>query len=893
MAQADGSIRIEAIVSDEKAKKKLDQLNIKLRRQTESVDKQAAAVEKLKDKYNSFQLSNENAISKQALAVEKLKEKYNALISGNTEPKGAKKLADELKKAEAETARLDQEYQKLREFADISKIISGAVDPQTQMQLDTLAQQLSEADAKADTLKQRLATLKGNPAATAEARHLAEEIALAESKLKQLKDSTSVNMKNMAVDISLAEEKFKRLQAEATETKSNIENISGGYTGKFEQLRAVLGNIGGKLKNGIAAGLSKSKLAAAALLTKLRGIGKSSKDMNTASRSMQRFGRRLKSIVLGALVFNVISKALRNLTEQMGKYLTANNDFAKALSGIKSNLLTAFQPIYDAVLPALTAMLEKVEQITARMAQFIASIFGTTAKQAQENAKALYKQADATEATGKAAKNAEKFLASFDTIEKAGKEENKTAPNFDTDFSTASGTGGLSSFWEAFKKSWEQYGVATIDAAKSAFQKLKDLADSLWATFKNVWTSGAGLSVLNSFQLLLQTIFGIIGDIAAAFTTAWNSGAGEAAIQSIAFKLNSVMDLLRSIGEAFREAWNDGNGVQITETLLSIIANVNNTVGELANRLREAWEANENGVAIWNVILDVVQDILDFLNEISAATLEWMKSINLEPLVTSFRNALEAVEPLVDLLLNELSWAWEKVFLPIAKWETESELPAFINSVSAALKTLTAVLQPILKTIEALWSMIEPFVSIVGNWIDKQIWGVVDFLQGLAEATQFLSEVFTWLIQQISEATNALSNFFNNALSNLGGTVKGFLFGNSPFSSDRPLSGRVAVYAPQSLSDAYPHLANGAVISPNNEFLAVLGDQRSGTNIETPLDLMEQAFMNAIQKSGIGDTSVNVNLNGNATVAQLVRQLYPQIEIERQRRGPAIGGSIL
>ena len=150
--------------------------------------------------------------------------------------------------------------------------------------------------------------------------------------------------------------------------------------------------------------------------------------MNTASRSMQKFGRRLKSIVLGALVFNVISKALRKLTQQMGQYLTANDDFAKALSGIKSNLLTAFQPIYEAVLPALTAMLEKVEQLTAQMAQFVASIFGTTAKQAQENAKALYEQADATEATGKAAKNAEKFLASFDTIEKVSKEENKTAP---------------------------------------------------------------------------------------------------------------------------------------------------------------------------------------------------------------------------------------------------------------------------------------------------------------------------------------------------------------------------------------------------------------------------------------------------------------------------------
>ena len=110
MAQADGSIRIEAIVSDEKAKKKLDQLNAKLRRQTESVDKQAAA-------------------------VERLKEKYAELTADNAEPKGTKKLADELKKAEAEAEKLDQEYQKLSGYADISKAANGAVDTQTQASL--------------------------------------------------------------------------------------------------------------------------------------------------------------------------------------------------------------------------------------------------------------------------------------------------------------------------------------------------------------------------------------------------------------------------------------------------------------------------------------------------------------------------------------------------------------------------------------------------------------------------------------------------------------------------------------------------------------------------------------------------------------------------------------
>lgn len=48
-----------------------------------------------------------------------------------------------------------------------------------------------------------------------------------------------------------------------------------------------------------------------------------------------------------------------------------------------------------------------------------------------------------------------------------------------------------------------------------------------------------------------------------------------------------------------------------------------------------------------------------------------------------------------------------------------------------------------------------------------------------------------------------------------------------------------------------PHLAEGRVIPANHEFLAVLGDQKSGTNIETPLSTMVEAFRIAMagQKS--------------------------------------------
>ena len=49
-----------------------------------------------------------------------------------------------------------------------------------------------------------------------------------------------------------------------------------------------------------------------------------------------------------------------------------------------------------------------------------------------------------------------------------------------------------------------------------------------------------------------------------------------------------------------------------------------------------------------------------------------------------------------------------------------------------------------------------------------------------------------------------------------------------------------------------PQLAQGAVIPPNREFLAVLGDQKSGTNIETPLSTMVDAFKQAINETGMG-----------------------------------------
>lgn len=77
----------------------------------------------------------------------------------------------------------------------------------------------------------------------------------------------------------------------------------------------------------------------------------------------------------------------------------------------------------------------------------------------------------------------------------------------------------------------------------------------------------------------------------------------------------------------------------------------------------------------------------------------------------------------------------------------------------------------------------------------------------------------------------------------------------------------------QMSSITLPRLATGAVIPPNKEFLAVLGDQKSGTNIETPLATMVEAFKQAMSESGGGTTTVVIQLDGKEIARSTVKTI--------------------
>ena len=82
-----------------------------------------------------------------------------------------------------------------------------------------------------------------------------------------------------------------------------------------------------------------------------------------------------------------------------------------------------------------------------------------------------------------------------------------------------------------------------------------------------------------------------------------------------------------------------------------------------------------------------------------------------------------------------------------------------------------------------------------------------------------------------------------------------------------------------------PALATGAVIPPNREFMAVLGDQHSGTNVEAPMSTIEQGVENVMRRMGIAGGTGEMTLVLQGNISALARDLHPYLLKEGQRVG--------
>lgn len=232
----------------------------------------------------------------------------------------------------------------------------------------------------------------------------------------------------------------------------------------------------------------------------------------------------------------------------------------------------------------------------------------------------------------------------------------------------------------------------------------------------------------------------------------------------------------------------------------------------------------EKGKEIWNNIRDAWQDFWE----------------NLSNKFNEMRTNITA--------------AWNEFWLQVSNkareiWNNiQSDWQNFWSNVFSKFNTMKANLS---QAWNSLWTGMRDKVGEIWNGIVEKVRGGANSVLG------FINGLISKVVNGINGMIDALNSLSFDVPEWLGGGTFGFSIGH--------------INAPQ-----IPYLAQGAVIPPNREFLAVLGDQSSGTNIEAPLSTIEQAVANVLENQLAGQMA-----GFEAVVAELreVRQAIYDTEL--------------
>lgn len=489
---------------------------------------------------------------------------------------------------------------------------------------------------------------------------------------------------------------------------------------------------------------------------------------NRMTGSTNAFGQSMKYLLPSLVVYQLLGGAITKLASGMMSALKTNDQFSASLNQIKVNLMTAFYPIYTAILPALNALMSTVAQLTGQLASFIAMLFGTTYDAAKQGASGLYDNIQALNDTGASANKAnekvkklQKSLMGFDQINKLTmdtddeKKEDSTTPGID--FVSATGTYStpkwmrdiqnlLKDFFKPFQDAWKNQGQRVIDAWKYALGEVIGLASAIGKSFMEVWTNGTGQLFIENILILLADVLGIIGDIAGAFKRAWeDDGRGTRLIQSFFDMWNRILELLHEIAIAFRNAWNDGRGESIAANILEIYTNIFNTIGNIAEQLKKAWKEGKVGESIFGTILDAVDDLLGNINSMTKATEEWAKNLDFTPLLKAIDGLFKSIRPILKNVGDGLEWLYKNVLLPLASFFIEDYVPKYFDMFSAALEVLNQVIEMFKPIFKWFWDVVIVPLSQVAKFL------ILTQLDALTKGLEFLAGV-------LEKVANAVKN---------------------------------------------------------------------------------------------------------------------------------------
>ena len=527
------------------------------------------------------------------------------------------------------------------------------------------------------------------------------------------------------------------------------------------------------------------------------------------SEQFKKFTKRIAGLAKRVFIFTMITKALRTMRKMLLSTIGADKQMSTSLAQIRGNLISAFAPIYNYVLPAIRTLLAWLAKLTAVVSVFINSLFGKTASQADASAKALYNQASATEAAGDAAEKAKKQLSGLDEMNRwesndssggGGGGSSGIAPKFDLSDQVDTGKIGKIA---AVVREISPY-VAAVAAGFAAWKIGKKFLGNLSkAKQLALAVAGTALMAINVVDMLknginFDNLTGyIIGAAAAVIGLGLAFGVLGGAITAI---VAGLVLLGVAIRDVIKNGFNSKNLTAITVALLTIGGAIAIITGAWIPLLIAAIAA----VVVWIVAkwTSIKEWISKTISSIDAAFEQFLANVE------------EGVAAAVDWVIEKwtavkdwFSGLWEKVSSgAVAAWD----------GIKSAFKSVPEWFQ---SKFRDAWQKVKDVFSTGGR-----IWS------GIKEG---IENTFRAVVNAIIRGMNTIIAVPFNKINSMLNMIRNASFlGISPFQN---LWGVNPLPVPQ-----IPMLARGAVIPANRQFLAVLGDQRNGNNLEAPESLLRQ-----------------------------------------------------
>ena len=694
--------------------------------------------------------------------------------------------------------------------ADGSVIFSCDLDStKAQKKLSKLRDEISELNSKLEKETGNKMNLeKQLDAASQAAKATEERVKMLRKEVERLNDREWIQKQGFTQNEYQAKVLDRRAAAEA-ELKQQ-EALLHTQTKEVKTLSAAYEETTANIDS-MTVKLDKAKVAAGELIANTEQERREREAENSAlakaGQYAARFRDQVKSLARSMLVFSVITAALTALRKQIKAAIETSAEASDAFARLKGALLTLAAPLMDVLIPALTWLMNLLAAIVSEIVTIISILSGESKKSMEASGKNLYKEAAAIDATGKAAKEATDALAAFDEINK---------------LSTTTSVGGVGGGASAIAPDFDFDEGPMMEKLDKVFQKINDI-------FKAI---RAGLEI-------------VVDDLKWSFDK-------KAIPKSKATWLTVLTALLgATLGAAFGGITGGVIGLSLGVLLGLYLVGLD----------PETWKTEMDAEDAWIVVITALLGALlgsVFLG-ITGGVAGFSLGAILGLYLTGFAEGDEEHGGKSQLL---------------------SELIVVLCALLGAV--IGSIVTPGVGTVVGMGLGLILGLSIYSVRKDPKkgtqrlvsigrsvLLGLLAGVLGVGLAALGIVSAGTAFI--ISAAIGLALKFFVDSVddSKVRKATSGFT--GTRVSTSRSTRG-VAAQSLNSAAPVYneiPALASGAVIPPNRKFLAVLGDQKSGTNVEAPLSTIKQAVMEALAQGSREPINVNLVVDGK-TLARVV-----------------------